>query len=89
MLIPDEPTSALDAEIEDSSLDALDHLMSGRTTFFVAHRLSAIRRAGRIAVIEDGRVVEGGCREDLLAAQGGYHQLLRPQTAGDQEEAPV
>jgi ATP-binding cassette subfamily B protein/subfamily B ATP-binding cassette protein MsbA len=81
VLILDEPTSALDAETEDSLLDALDRLMEGRTTFVVAHRLSTIRRADRIVVIEGGRVVEEGPAEALLAAQGRYHQLLRLQTA--------
>jgi ATP-binding cassette subfamily B protein/subfamily B ATP-binding cassette protein MsbA len=85
VLILDEPTSALDAETEDSLLDALDRLMEGRTTFVVAHRLSTIRRADRIVVIEGGRVVEEGPAEALLAAQGRYHQLLRLQEGVPQE----
>jgi ATP-binding cassette subfamily B protein/subfamily B ATP-binding cassette protein MsbA len=85
VLILDEPTSALDAETEDSLLDALDRLMQGRTTFVVAHRLSTIRRADRIVVIEGGRVVEEGPAEALLAAQGRYHQLLRLQEGVPQE----
>lgn len=85
VLILDEPTSALDAETEASLLDALDRLMEGRTTFVVAHRLSAIRRADRIAVLEGGCVVEQGSVEELLASRGRYHRLLQLQAGGRQE----
>jgi ATP-binding cassette, subfamily B, bacterial len=81
VLILDEPTSALDAQTESSLLGALDRLMEGRTTFVVAHRLSTIRRADRIVVVEGGCVVEEGSAEALLAAQGRYHHLAQLQIA--------
>jgi ATP-binding cassette subfamily B protein/subfamily B ATP-binding cassette protein MsbA len=81
VLILDEPTSALDAQTESSLLGALDRLMEGRTTFVVAHRLSTIRRADRIVVVEGGCVVEEGSAEALMAAQGRYHQLAHLQAS--------
>jgi ABC-type multidrug transport system fused ATPase/permease subunit len=79
ILIMDEPTSALDAETEASLLDALDHLMKGRTTFIIAHRLSTIRRAGRIVFVEAGRIVEQGCHAELVTAGGPYARFHRLQ----------
>lgn len=72
ILILDEPTSALDPETEAAILDALDRLMTGRTTIVIAHRLSTVARADRIAVIEKGRIVELGSRDELLARRGRY-----------------
>ena len=61
---------------------ALDNLMRGRTTVVIAHRLSTISAADNIAVIVDGRIVEQGTHEELIAAGGLYHQLFMLQTAG-------
>src|SRR5206468_924600 len=72
VLILDEPTSALDAGTEAAVLEALERLMAGRTVLLIAHRLSTVRRAARIVVVEEGRVVEAGTHQDLLAAQGSY-----------------
>ena len=79
ILILDEPSSALDADSERALLDALDHLMHGRTTFVIAHRLSTIRRATRIAVMDDGVIVEVGTHDELLARKGYYERLHRLQ----------
>lgn len=79
VLILDEPTSALDAQTETSLLEALERLMAGRTTFIIAHRLSTIRNANRIVVLEGGRVVETGSHQELLMADGLYHQLYALQ----------
>lgn len=82
ILILDEPTSALDAETEGQLLEALERLIAGRTTFVIAHRLSTIQQADRIAVIEDGRIVEMGIPRELLAAGGAYFNLHRLQSGG-------
>lgn len=75
LLILDEPTAALDAETEAALQLALDRLASGRTCVIVAHRLSTIRRADRIVVMERGRVVEQGTHDALLARGGHYGRL--------------
>jgi ATP-binding cassette subfamily B protein/subfamily B ATP-binding cassette protein MsbA len=75
VLLMDEPTAAMDARTEANLLDAMDHLMSGRTSVIVAHRLSTIRNVSRIFVLEDGRLVESGSEADLLARKGVYSQF--------------
>lgn len=80
ILILDEPTSAIDSRTESAILDALDRLMVGRTTFMIAHRLSTVRRADRILVVDGGRVVEQGSHADLLDRGGLYRQLHDIQT---------
>lgn len=79
ILILDEATSSLDSESEALIQDSLAHLMRGRTTFVIAHRLSTVRRADQILVIEAGRIVERGTHEALLAARGRYFDLYTRQ----------
>ena len=80
ILLLDEATSALDPESEELVKEALNRLMKGRTTLVVAHRLSTIRQADRIVVLEHGEVVEVGSHDALVAAQGRYAHLHATQT---------
>jgi ATP-binding cassette subfamily B protein len=79
ILILDEATSALDAVTESKVNAALDEVMRGRTTFVIAHRLSTIRNATRILVFENGRVIENGTFDELVAKGGHFAELARAQ----------
>lgn len=86
ILILDEATSSLDSESERLVQIALDRLMRGRTTFIVAHRLSTIRTADRIAVIEAGRIVELGSHDELSARSDGLYRRLSSLQFGQLDE---
>jgi subfamily B ATP-binding cassette protein MsbA len=79
VLILDEATSALDTESERLVQAALDALMSGRTVFVIAHRLSTVRHADKIVVMDQGRIVETGTHDELLAQGGKYQHLYNIQ----------
>jgi subfamily B ATP-binding cassette protein MsbA len=81
VLILDEATSALDSESEALVQSALHNLMSGRTVFVIAHRLSTVRRADRIVVIENGAIADMGSHEDLMTKLGTYRRLYELQFA--------
>jgi ATP-binding cassette, subfamily B, bacterial len=80
VLILDEPTSSIDSKTERVILDALDDLMVGRTSFMIAHRLSTVRHADQILVLDQGRIAERGHHDELVAADGIYKQLYEAQT---------
>lgn len=75
ILILDEATSALDSVSERKIQDSIQKLVKGRTTLIVAHRLSTIRNADRIAVIGNGGIVECGSYEELMAKKGAFYQM--------------
>jgi ATP-binding cassette subfamily B protein len=79
ILILDEATSALDAATERKLQSALDEVMSGRTTFVIAHRLSTVRSAARILVFDDGRIVEAGTFDELVTKGGRFAELANAQ----------
>lgn len=87
ILILDEATSALDSASERMVQQALENLLKDRTTFVIAHRLSTVRHADLIVVMHEGRIVEQGCHDDLLAASGHYRRLYDLQFR-TQELAP-
>ncbi len=79
ILILDEATSSVDTETEREIQEALDNLIQGRTTIAIAHRLSTLRKADRIVVLERGRIAEVGHEDDLLKTPGAFARLHRAQ----------
>lgn len=82
ILILDEPTSSIDSKTEAVILDALDLLMQGRTTFMIAHRLSTVRHADKILVLDQGKLIEQGRHEELIERGGAYKTLHDVQIGG-------
>ena len=89
ILLLDEATSALDAESEKSVQEALDRVMMGRTTVVVAHRLSTIRNADVIAVVQSGKIVETGSHDELISnPNSAYSSLVQLQEAAPLQHYP-
>ena len=84
VLIFDEATSAVDSETEKLIQDAINKLIKGRTTLMIAHRLSTLRQADKIMVIDRGRIVEFGTPDELMALKGKYYKLVNIQSMADQ-----
>jgi ATP-binding cassette, subfamily B, bacterial MsbA len=89
ILILDEATSALDTESEMQLQRAMANLMRDRTTIVIAHRLSTVRGASRIVVLDQGRIVEAGAHEELLEANGLYRKLYELQFAGEEQVTEI
>ena len=80
ILIFDEATAAVDSETERLIQDAIDKLIAGRTTLMIAHRLSTLKRATRIIVVDNGRIIENGSPDELMAMKGKYYKLVQIQS---------
>jgi ATP-binding cassette, subfamily B, multidrug efflux pump len=87
MLVLDEATSSVDTETEALIQDALEKLMTGRTSIIIAHRLSTIRHVDRIIVLHKGRVVEEGSHDELIARGNYYYRLYQLQYQEQEERA--
>ena len=82
VLILDEATSSIDTRTEQIVQDGMDRLMHGRTTFVIAHRLSTVRNSDCIMVLEQGRIIERGTHDQLIAEKGKYYQLYTGNAIG-------
>ena len=80
ILIFDEATAAVDSETEHLIQEAIDRLIAGKTTLMIAHRLSTLRKANRIIVVDNGKIVENGSPEELMALKGKYYKLVQIQS---------
>ena len=84
ILFLDEATAAVDSETESLIQDAIDNLIRGRTTLMIAHRLSTLRKANKIIVVDKGEILEMGTPEELMELKGKYYKLIQIQTMSDQ-----
>jgi ATP-binding cassette subfamily B protein len=85
ILLLDDPTAAIDSETEHEIFEALDRAIAGRTTFIVAHRLSTLRRADLIVVLENGRIVQRGTHAELIRVPGPYLHVANLQLVDGRE----
>lgn len=84
LFVLDEATSSIDTETEKIIQDAIHKVLAGRTSFVLAHRLSTIRNADKILVIEDGKIIESGNHKELIGIKGYYYNLYKNQFIEDE-----
>lgn len=87
ILIFDEATSAVDSETEKLIQDAIDNIVYGRTTLMIAHRLSTLRKANKIIVVDNGRILEFGSPDELMAKKGKFYKLINIQSMSEKAES--
>lgn len=83
MLVFDEATASVDSETEHLIQEAIEHLISGRTTLMIAHRLSTLSKANKIVVVDNGKIIECGTPQELMKQRGKYYRLVQIQTMSD------
>ena len=86
LLIFDEATAAVDSETEHLIQEAIDRLIAGKTTLMIAHRLSTLKRANRIIVVDNGKIIENGSPEELMELKGKYYKLVQIQSMAQDAE---
>ena len=86
ILIFDEATAAVDSETEHLIQEAIDRLIAGRTTLMIAHRLSTLKRANKIVVVDNGKIIETGSPEELMEKKGKYYKLVQIQSMAQDAE---
>ena len=83
ILIFDEATASVDSETENLIQEAIERLISGRTTLMIAHRLSTLRKANKIIVVDQGKIIECGSHEELMELNGKYRRLIEIQSMSE------
>ena len=84
ILVFDEATASVDSETENQIQEAIERLIYGRTTLMIAHRLSTLRKANKIVVVDKGRIIECGSHDELMALKGKFYRLIQIQSMSEQ-----
>ena len=86
ILVFDEATAAVDSATENQIQTAIERLISGRTTLMIAHRLSTLRKANKIIVVDNGKIIECGSHDELMALKGKFYRLIKIQSMSEEVE---